>query len=197
MAEKNRRRLDPRIIILFCLLGGVFALRPPPAGAIELIPYAALTDVTPLSGCCQRQAATPGFGVLAHIPKLHPLLGDVELDGFSDFKFSEASIAKYLYLVGSGPQLDPSSTKEMRIMKYSQFTTTFSFGLGFFSHNTNTTLYNLPTLVTGAQAVSRVILSYTVNDVWSVSTMAKGGLGYSNLETIFYIGFGLGASFRF
>ena len=167
------------------------------AHAIDVMPYTGLIDVTPISGCCKHVSSSIGFGILTRLPKVSKALGDIEIVGYSDFKYSEASLSKFIYLYGASPQVDPLSTSDTTITRLSGYTLTLSYGLGFFTHNTTTVRYELPALVAGLQAVSRLLLNYTITDTWSANALVSTGLGYSLDETDFNLGFGAGFTYRF
>lgn len=191
------RRLLNAVLALQIALATLLTLATSAAHAVELIPFTGYNDVTPISGCCQHLAPSLGYGILARITKVSKVIGDIELGGFSDFRYSEGSVAKYLYLIGSGPQTDPISGAEVTVTRYTTMTLSLSYGLGFFSHNTKTTQYSLPALNAGLLAFSRFNLSYLLSDVWSLTSLVTFGLGYSESAMNFNLGYALGASYRF
>lgn len=166
------------------------------AWAIDVYPWTGFVDRAPISGSNRHQDPGIGVGLMTRVTTLGKL-GNVEIAGFSDFKWSEMSIAKYFYIYGNPPQTDPQSTKEMTITRYSDLTVTGSYGVGFFSHNTRTQTYDLPTLVTGAEGVLRVMGDYMIDDRWSVFGLLSGALAISPVDMNFNMGVGVGFGYRF
>jgi hypothetical protein len=193
----TRRRPEGSRNSLLGLLALAVVLLSPVARAVEVMPFAGIVDVTPISGCCRHVSAAQGYGAMMRLQNVNKFLGDVEIVGYSDFKYSEASFAKYIYLYGAEPQVDPNSSVDVAVTRFSTWKVTLSYGLGFFTHNTKTERYDLPALVAGVQAVSRIMLGYTLSDKWSVNGIVSTGLGYSLDETDFDLGTGLGFSYRF
>jgi hypothetical protein len=190
------RSLLKRLARFALAMGFALCLLPSGASAFELFPYVGVVDRAPVSGDNRHQDPNTGYGVFGRIPNLGQF-GDVEVVGFSDFKWSEFSAAKYYYLLGKEPQVDPLSTKDMKITRFSQWNISLSGGVGFYSHNTTTNKYNLPILVTGAELVTRSLFAYTINDQWSAGALISLGVAISTIDANFNFGYGLGAGYRF
>ncbi len=167
------------------------------AQAMELFPYTGFVDVTPVSGCCGHLVPSQGYGLIVRMPKANKYLGDVEVSAYSDFRYTDATATKYLYLLGADPKVDPTSNKELVITRYSMWNISLSYGMGIFTHNTYTTQYHLPILVTGIEGISRLVTSYTLSDMWSVFALFSISVGYSPAELDANLGYAIGASFRF
>ena len=164
--------------------------------AIDLFPVVGMVDRTPASGCCRKMDSQMGFGMLTRFPT-NSVLGDIEMFGFSDFRWSEVSAAKFIYILGEAPKVDPVSTPELTIKRFTMWTMTLSYGAGFFTHNTRTTGYNLPTLVTGGELVSRGHLTYHINDSWFAGGLLSFALAFSAVDASFNTGLAFGLGYRF
>lgn len=196
---RNKRQPDSSAILNYFVILILFTLGSwgEQACGVDIMPYTGIVDITPISGCCKKVESSVGFGAIVRIQKVNKSIGDLEVSGFSDFKYSEANLSKYIYLIGGAAQTDPLSSSEVSILRLSAFTLSLSYGLGFFSYNTKTTQYNLPILVAGIQGLSRLMLSYTLTDVLSINTLVSFGLGYSFDTLNFNLGTGVGITYRF
>jgi hypothetical protein len=166
------------------------------ADALEVFPYTGMVDRSPFGGDYKKQDAQMGYGMLVRVPEVGRF-GTLEVTGFSDFRWTEVSIAKYHYIFGRPPQTDPASTKEMNITRIANWATTVSYGAGFFTQNTKTIRYNLPTLVTGGEAVLRILSTYAIDDHWSVGGLLSFAVAISTDDSNFNSGFGLAVGYRF
>jgi hypothetical protein len=155
------------------------------ADAIEIFPYLGMVDRAPFSGDFKKQDSQLGLGMLVRVPDV------------GHFGTLEVSIGKYIYLFGRPPLTDPASTKEMNITRIANWATTVSYGAGFFTHNTKTIRYSLPTLVTGGEAVLRLLTTYTLDDHWSVGGLLTFAVAVSTDDGNFNSGGGLSLGYRF
>ena len=168
----------------------------PPSRIREASVYTGMLDRTPISGCCSKQDSQMGFGLIVRLPEIGTL-GDIELTGFSDLKWSEMSISRYQFLFGDRPKTDPNSSPDVTVTYVKTWSLVWSYGVGFFSQSTKTKAFNRATVTVGIQPITRFTLTRSLSDLWYLTVTGSAGFSISDLDQNFNMGGGVGIGYRF
>jgi hypothetical protein len=150
---------------------------PLPAQAFEIIPLYTHQRYFALDGCCQSASPREGWAGILRL-ELEPL-GMWDLYGMSDRKWSEAALLRPQYLMGAPIKYDPSLDGITRTRRVQRYSLLWSYGVGFFSHNTRTVKFDLATLVSGLTVLSHLELQYSINDQFSLLVIGRAGAALS------------------
>lgn len=148
-----------------------------------------------LNGCCISEPAREGYGMMIQI---QPDKYDAyEVFGYTDRKWSEIQLMKPFILRGGDDGLDPSSSPSMKIRRLSNWKIILSPGAGFFIHNSRTTNYDLPAVVSGMTVGFYLRSEHAVTDWFSMTIGVRAAGSYATDDQGFVAALLTGALVRF
>jgi hypothetical protein len=159
-------------VFLSFLLGGM-----KPCFALDVIPLYSSQQYTSLGGCCQSAPTRDGVAGILRMD-----VGDFgtwDVYGMSDTKWNEISLLKPVYLIGKPITFDPTMDGITKVRRVPRYTLIWSYGGGFFTHNTRTTRLDLAALVTGINLLNHLEFQYSLADNLSFVAIARAGAAFS------------------
>ncbi len=156
-------------VLLSFFLGGL-----KPCMAVDVIPLYSQQQYTSMGGCCQSASSRNGAAGILRLDVAD--YGTWDVYGMSDRKWNEIALLKPVYLIGEPVTFDPTSDGVSQVRRVPRYTLIWSYGGGFFTHNTRTEQFDLATLVVGVSLLSHLEFQYALTDQFSLVAVARAGL---------------------
>jgi hypothetical protein len=156
------------------------------AFAVELTVFMGPLSHSAASGCCKSSGSANANGILGRFD--FERVGPLEFAVLTNGRWSEGSLLKPFYLYGQGPRFDTGTGDMIRAQTISDWRWISSVGVGYYSHTTTTSDFNLPILVAGLSLTNMNQFIYSINDEWSLAAMVQLTFGWSKSDTSFLVG---------
>jgi hypothetical protein len=147
------------------------------AWAMDVIPLYTSQKYTTLGGCCQSAPTRNGGAGILRLS--HEAFGTWDVFGMSDIKWNEIALLKPVYLMGEPTLFDPTLDGISKVRRVRKYTVVWSYGGGFYQHNTRTTRFDLATLVSGLTLMNHFEFQYSLTDKLSLVGIARVGAAIS------------------
>lgn len=168
----------------------------PPSQAVEVFLYGGSMLHSTLGGCCTSSGGKTGGGVLARFDVRS--VGELDIAGYSDGRWSEGSVLYPVYLLGGVRQVDAGNgSSSITVQTVADWRLITSVGGGYFSHTTRTTTFDLPTLVTGLFITDLNQIMYSWDDHLSFGAILQLTFAMSQSDQSWLMGTFLTVAYNF